>query len=58
LSIALLLDMAVSSNPDRLAVVSNEVRLTTGELSELAEGGAGVIAASGPSTSPMSAPAE
>jgi len=47
LSIALLLDMAVSSNPDRLAVVSNEVRLTTGELSELAEGGAGVIAASG-----------
>src|SRR6202165_2204970 len=39
--------MAVSSNPDRLAVVSNEVRLTTGELSEFGEGWAGVIAASG-----------
>jgi long-chain acyl-CoA synthetase len=47
LSIALLLDMAVSGNPDRLAVVSEDVRLTTGQLSELAAGGAGVIAASG-----------
>ncbi|OBG93754.1 AMP-dependent synthetase, partial [Mycobacterium sp. E136] len=48
MSIALLLEMA-SSNPDRTAVVSGELRLTTAELSELADGGAGVIAASGAS---------
>lgn len=48
MSIALLLEMA-SSNPDRTAVVSGELRLTTGELSALADGGAGVIAASGAS---------
>lgn len=47
LSISLLLEMAVSSDPDRLAVVSGDLRLTSGELSELADGGAGVIAASG-----------
>jgi long-chain acyl-CoA synthetase len=46
LSISLLLEMAVSSDPDRLAVVSGDLRLTSGELSELADGGAGVIAAS------------
>ena len=34
-------------NPDRLAVVSGDVRLTTQELSDLADGGAGVIAGSG-----------
>jgi acyl-CoA synthetase (AMP-forming)/AMP-acid ligase II len=45
-SIALLLEMAVSNGPDRLAVVSGDTRLTTGELSTLADGGAGVIAAS------------
>src|SRR6478609_591836 len=47
MSISLLLEMAASSNPDRTAVVSGELRLTTSELSELADGGAGVIAASG-----------
>ncbi len=38
--------MAASSNPDRTAVVSGDTRLTTQELSELADGGAGVIAKS------------
>lgn len=38
--------MAVSSNPDRTAVVSGETRLTTQQLSDLADGGAGVIAGS------------
>src|SRR5215208_3450633 len=47
MSISLLLEMAVSSNPDRTAVVSGEIRLTTTELSALADGGAGAIAASG-----------
>jgi acyl-CoA synthetase (AMP-forming)/AMP-acid ligase II len=49
MSISLLLEMAASSNPDRTAVVSGEMRLTTNELSVLADGGAGVIAASGAS---------
>ncbi len=47
MSISLLLEMASSSNPDRTAVVSGELRLTTTELSALADGGAGVIATSG-----------
>jgi acyl-CoA synthetase (AMP-forming)/AMP-acid ligase II len=47
MSISLLLEMAASSNPDRTAVVSGEIRLTTNELSALADGGAGIIAASG-----------
>lgn len=38
--------MAASSNPDRTAVVSDDVRLTTQQLSDLADGGAGVIAGS------------
>ncbi|MCV7402594.1 AMP-binding protein [Mycobacterium fragae] len=46
MSISLLLEMAASSNPDRTAVVSGDTRLTTQELSELADGGAGVIAKS------------
>ncbi|CAM4439945.1 Long-chain-fatty-acid--CoA ligase [Mycobacterium basiliense] len=50
MSIALLLEMAASSNPDRVALVSHDVsgdaRLTTQQLSDLADGGAGVIAAS------------
>jgi long-chain acyl-CoA synthetase len=46
-SISLLLEMAVSGNPDRPAIVHGDLRLSTGELSELADGGAGVIAASG-----------
>src|ERR1700750_3136068 len=47
MSISLLLEMAASSDPDRTSVVSGDVRLTTNELSALADGGAGVIAASG-----------
>ncbi|ORJ59984.1 class I adenylate-forming enzyme family protein [Mycobacterium simiae] len=47
MSISLLLEMAVSANPDRTAVVSGDTRLTTQELSDLADGGAGVIAGSG-----------
>ncbi len=47
MSISLLLEMAASSNPDRTAVVSGDLRLTTQQLSDLAEGGAGVIAESG-----------
>jgi long-chain acyl-CoA synthetase len=46
-SISLLLEMAASGNPDRTAVVSGDLRLTTQELSDLADGGAGVIAGSG-----------
>ena len=47
MSISLLLEMASSSDPDRTAVVDDDLRLTTDELSALADGGAGVIAASG-----------
>src|SRR5215813_3000624 len=47
MSISLLLEMATSGNPDRTAVVSGELRLTTQQLSDLADGGARVIAASG-----------
>ncbi len=47
MSISLLLEMAVSGDPDRLAVVSGDVRLTTQQLSDLADGGAGVIESSG-----------
>ncbi|HVQ83444.1 MAG TPA: fatty acid--CoA ligase family protein [Mycobacterium sp.] len=46
MSISLLLEMAASSNPDRTAVVSGDLRLTTQQLSDLADGGARVIAAS------------
>jgi acyl-CoA synthetase (AMP-forming)/AMP-acid ligase II len=49
MSISLLLEMAASSNPDRSAIVSGETRLTTSELSALADAGAGVAAASGAS---------
>ncbi len=47
MSISLLLEMAVSNDPERTAVVSGDVRLTAQELSDLVDGGAGVIAASG-----------
>ena len=47
MSISLLLEMALSGDPDRTAVVSDDLRLTTDELSTLADGGAGVIATSG-----------
>src|ERR1044072_355713 len=49
MSISLLLEMAASTNPDRTALVSGETRLTTAELTELADGAAGAIAAAGPS---------
>lgn len=39
--------MATSGNPDRVAVVSGDARLTTQELSDLADGAAGLIAESG-----------
>jgi acyl-CoA synthetase (AMP-forming)/AMP-acid ligase II len=47
LSISLLLEMAVSADPERIALVDGANRLSTGELSDLADGAAGVIAASG-----------
>jgi long-chain acyl-CoA synthetase len=46
MSISLLLEMAASSNPDRTAIVSEDTRLTTQQLGDMADGGAGVIAAS------------
>ncbi|HEV7853890.1 MAG TPA: long-chain fatty acid--CoA ligase, partial [Mycobacterium sp.] len=47
MSISLLLEMATSSDPDRTAVVCGDTRLTTDELSGLADGGSGVIATCG-----------
>ena len=47
LSISLLLEMAASGDPERIALVDGGDRLTTCALSELADGGAGVITASG-----------
>ena len=50
MSISLLLEMAqevASADAERTAVVDDDIRLTTEELSTLADGGAGVIAASG-----------
>ncbi len=43
MSISLLLEMAVSADPDRVAVVSDTTRYTTAELNALADAGAGVI---------------
>ena len=43
MSISLLLEMAVAKDPDRAAVAWDESELTTGGLSDLADGGAGVI---------------
>jgi acyl-CoA synthetase (AMP-forming)/AMP-acid ligase II len=47
MSVALLLEMAAATNPERVPVVSDGIRLTTSELDALAESGSGVIAASG-----------
>lgn len=47
MSITLLLEMAVSGNPDQVAVVDCDVRLTTTELAMAASGGAAVVAGSG-----------
>ncbi|HEY4792749.1 MAG TPA: fatty acid--CoA ligase family protein [Mycobacterium sp.] len=49
MSISLLLEMAASGDPDRVAVVDGDIRLTTSGLSALADGGTGVITASGAS---------
>ena len=49
MSVALLLEMA-ASDPDRVGVVSDDQRLTVGELNALADGGAGVIARTGANT--------
>ncbi|OBH55320.1 AMP-dependent synthetase [Mycobacterium colombiense] len=46
MSISLLLEMATSGDAERTAVVSGDLRLTTQQLSDLADGGAGVIAGS------------
>ncbi len=46
MSISLLLEMASSSDPERTAVVSGDVRLTAQQLSDLADGGAGLISRS------------
>lgn len=46
MSISLLLE-CLSADPDRTAVVSDDLRLSVTELSALADGGAGVIANSG-----------
>src|SRR5437773_1629845 len=37
------MEMATSANPRRIAVTSGEHRLSTAQLSDLADGGAGVI---------------
>jgi acyl-CoA synthetase (AMP-forming)/AMP-acid ligase II len=47
MSISLLLEMAASANPERTAIVADDIRLSAEELSTLADGGAGVIASSG-----------
>ncbi len=44
MSVSLLLEMAASSNPGRPAVVSDGNVLTVGDLSTLADGGAGFVA--------------
>ncbi len=46
MSISILLEMATSTNPRRIAVTSGEHRLSTQQLSDLADGGAGVITGS------------
>lgn len=47
MSIWLLLEMAVSAEPERIAVVSGSQRWTAQQLGDLAEGGSGLIARSG-----------
>ncbi|MBM7369233.1 class I adenylate-forming enzyme family protein [Gordonia hydrophobica] len=47
MSMNLVLEMAVADHPDRVAIVSDELRLTVADLASLAGGGAGVIADSG-----------
>jgi len=46
-SISRLLEMAATSDPDRIAVVSDGVRLTAAELSDLSDPAAAIITGSG-----------
>lgn len=50
MSISLLLEMALSGDPDRTAVVCDEIRWSTEELSRLADGFAKVVHAAGAKT--------
>lgn len=47
MSISLLLEMSVTGDPDRAAVVDGDTRLTTAELSDVADRAAGMVVASG-----------
>ncbi|MFI7670388.1 class I adenylate-forming enzyme family protein [Nocardia sp. NPDC049526] len=47
MSISLLLDMVEADDPDRLAVASGAVRVSTAELGAMARGAAGLIGSSG-----------
>jgi len=47
MSVSLLLDMAASSDPDRTAVVGDDIRWTTARLAELADGGGAQLAGTG-----------
>ena len=47
MSLSVLLEMSAASDPDRIAVVDGEHRLTRAQLSALADGGAAVIADAG-----------
>lgn len=47
MSVSILLEMAVSADPDRVAVVDGEARFTYAQLSALSDGGAGVVHESG-----------
>lgn len=47
MSISFLLEMASSTDPERVSIVCNGFRLTVGELNDLADRGAGVIASAG-----------
>ncbi|OBB17709.1 AMP-dependent synthetase [Mycolicibacterium setense] len=47
MSISLLLEMAKEAHPDRSAIVSGDLRLTTAQLSTVVDGAAGSIVASG-----------
>lgn len=47
MSIGLLLEMAASNDPDRIAVTCDDLRWSVGRLDALADGGAGVVHRSG-----------
>ena len=55
MSVALLLEMAASADEDRVGVVCGDQSWTVAQLNALADGGAGVIAASGAGMSGASA---